>query len=132
MSLLSQKSLINYDSAGRLQQFTNYCSVVHCAYYSSVQLMRHILLNKIGKSEADIKSETAAINGGSHVYMINETFNYLKLKNNKELIVFFNKINSLKKLRIEADYGEVNIDYDKGRNSILLSEEINKILNSAL
>ncbi|TDQ06243.1 hypothetical protein [Pedobacter metabolipauper] len=132
MALLSQKSEMNYASAGHLQKLTYYCSVVHCSYYSSVQLMKHILLNKIGKTEAEIKSESSSTSGGSHVYMINETFNYLKLKNNKDLALFYNNINNLKKLRVEADYGEITIDHDKGKSSIHLSDEINKILKSTL
>lgn len=132
MGLLSQKSEMNYASAGHLQKLTYYCSVVHCAYYSSVQLMKDILLNKVGKTEAEIKSGSSSTIGGSHNYIINETFNYLKLKNNKEVTVFYSGINSLKKLRVEADYGEITIDHDKGKSSIDLSDKINKILKSTL
>lgn len=133
MSLLSQKSELNYASAEHLQKASYFCSVVHCAYYSSVQLMRHILLNVIGKAESEIRIESSqeTFRGGSHTYMIAETVKYLVSKNNKEMKLFNTSINSLKKLRVDADYGEVNIDHDLGKRSLELSEVVNKILKKA-
>lgn len=132
MSALTNKSDINYSSAEILQQKSHYCSTVHCAYYSSVQLMKHILLNNIGKSESQIKTESKGTNGGSHIYMIAEVFAYLIKINNKESNMFNTNIVSLKKLRERADYFDVNIDSATGKSSITLAESINKILKKVI
>lgn len=134
MSLLSQKSEMNFASANHLITATFYCSAVHCAYYSSLQLMRHLIIYKVGKSPQDIKkeSENDPEKRGFHEYMIKQTADYLYVKNKKEMPLFVSNMNSLKKLRKQSDYEEINIDITKGKNSVLLSESINKILKTVL
>ncbi|MBT2589975.1 hypothetical protein J7E50_07095 [Pedobacter sp. ISL-68] len=125
---------MNYSSAEYLQKGYFYCSAVHCAYYSSLQLMRHIIIHKIGKSALQIKQESGndPENRGFHQYMIKQTADYLYIKNKKDMALFVTNMNSLRKLRVASDYEEVNIDISKGNNSILLSESVNKILKTIL
>ena len=132
MSQLINKSEINFGSAQFLQKQDYYCSTVHCAYYSCVQLMRHILVFKIGKTETEIKEEARITKGGSHVYMIDTVFTYLVKINNKDYNTFNTNIVSLKKLRGKSDYEDFMINFDEGRKSIALAESINKILKKLI
>ena len=54
MSELQNKSEINYESARYLHDQGNYPSVAHCTYYSCYQLLRHIWLYSLMKSETDL------------------------------------------------------------------------------
>ena len=134
MSLLSQKSDFNYASAEHLQKATYYCSVVHCAYYSCLQLMKHILLNNVGKTSEQIREESSKdpLGNGFHAYMISSTAKFLFPENKKQAVMFVTEMHSLRKLRSKADYEEVNIDVKMGKSSIELSQKINKILKNAL
>lgn len=132
MSKLSNKSQINFSAAEELQKSYHYCSVVHCSYYGCLQLMKHILLYKIGKTEAEIKADLNFSRDTSHSYIITQIIIYLKSLNNGSVTLFSSNMNSLKKLRTNADYADVDIDVDSGKNSILLSQEVNKILQKAL
>jgi uncharacterized protein (UPF0332 family) len=127
-SVLLNKSDFNFESANILQKQSKYCSVVHCAYYSSIQLMKYLLLYKAGKTDAMIIQERSVTGEGSHEYMINTISKFLKDNKHPDAVIFFKGINDLKKMRVKADYEEIQIDDKIGRNSILLSEQSNKIL----
>lgn len=122
------KSDFNLESANILQKQSKYCSVVHCAYYSSIQLMKYILLYKANKTDAIIIQERDVSGEGSHEYMISTVSKFLREKKHPEVVTFLKGINDLKKMRVKADYEEIQIDDTIGRNSILLSEQSNKIL----
>jgi len=89
-------------------------------------------LYKIGKTEAEIKADLNFSRDTSHSYMITQIIIYLKSLNNGSVTLFSTNITSLKKLRTNADYADVDIDVDSGKKSILLSHEVNKILQKAL
>lgn len=81
MSYLKNKSEINYAAAVLLQKQSLYPSVIHCAYYSCFQLMKHLLITNLGKSESDISNEVRNTSDGSHEVMINNILNHLKSQN---------------------------------------------------
>ena len=129
MSYLKNKSEINRLAADLLQKQSFYPSVIHCAYYSCIQLMKHLMLNKLGKTEIDIVNEVRNSTNGTHEVMINSIIMYLKLSN-KDWKTFNTNINQLKRLRVSADYENIEIDSTKGSQSISLTDLIIKHLNS--
>lgn len=128
MSYLTNKSDINRAAADLLQKNYYYPSVVHSAYYSCIQLMKHILLFTLKKTEKEIEIEVRTTNG-LHEVLINNIIIYLK-SNNKDWRTFNTNITQLKRLRITADYLDTEIDSDKGNNSILLSDVVLKHLKA--
>jgi hypothetical protein len=129
ISQLSNKSEINKAAAELLQDKSYYPSVVHCAYYSCIQLMKHILLFTLNKTEAEIANEVRNSGEGSHEIMINNINGHLR-SNNKDWKTFNSSINQLKRLRVNADYENIQIDSTKGSNSILLSNTVLKHLKA--
>lgn len=129
MSNLKNKSEINSAAAILLQKQCFYPSVIHCAYYSCVQYMKHLLLTKLGKTELELANEVRNSSNGSHEVMINNILEHLKNKN-KDWKTFLTTISQLKKLRVSADYENIQIDSTKGSNSILLSEAVLKHLKA--
>jgi type II secretory pathway component PulL len=132
MSVLKNKSEINTASAELLHQKGNYPSVCHCAYYSNIQLMKHIWLNKLNKTEDELSvlNKTSPTKG-SHEVLINQITIHLKQKS-IDSRAFNTDILSLKKLRTKADYLEETIGYTQSNNSITLSKSVNLVLNKCL
>jgi hypothetical protein len=129
MSHLTNKSDINRAAADLLQTNYYYPSVIHCSYYSCIQLMKHIFLFILNKSEVDLESEGRTTGTGSHEVLINSINTHLKT-NNKDWKTFNTNINQLKRLRVAADYQDIEIDSGKGNDSILLSDIVLKFLKS--
>jgi hypothetical protein len=130
MSELSNKAEINIDAAKKLLDSTHFCSSVHCSYYSCVQLMKHIIIHKIGMSEENISlEEKRSPMLGSHGLYINLTLTYLKSNVKRDDWKLFNdEIVKLKRARRDADYIDVTIDYDSSRFSYARAVDINKVL----
>lgn len=132
MSHLQNKSELLVASAELLDDKGLYPAVAHASYYSCYQLMKHIWLYSMQKSEDELKSNIKQSSKGSHEYLINEIVKYV-VKNNKtndNLRDFRNKIIKLKVLRTEADYFDKNFDYTDSRDSISLSQEILSVLKN--
>ena len=129
MSHLKNKSELSKAAADLLQRNSFYPSVIHCAYYSCIQLMKHILIATLGKTEAEIAAEVRSSPKGSHEIMINNINKHLK-SNSKDWRTFNSKITQLKRLRVDADYGNIQIDSVKGNDSIILSDEVLRHLKS--
>jgi hypothetical protein len=129
MSYLTNKSDINRAAADLLQTNYYYPSVIHCSYYSCIQLMKHIFLFTLNKSEVDLESEERATTTGSHEVLINNITTHLKT-NKKDWRTFNTNINQLKRLRVIADYQDIEIDSRKGNDSIFLSDTVLKLLKS--
>jgi hypothetical protein len=128
-SHLANKSEINKAAAELLQEKSYYPSVVHCAYYSCIQLMKHILLFTLNKTETEIASDVRNSGEGSHEIMINTINSHLR-SNNKDWKTFNSGINQLKRLRVNADYENIQIDSTIGNNSIILSDAVLKHLKA--
>lgn len=131
MSQLKAKSELNRAAADILQDKSYYPSVVHCAYYSCIQRIKYILLSKYNLTEADLLQERTALSSttskplGLHEYLINKITKEL-LKNKKDWKSFNTDILQLKKLRVNSDYEDVQIDFSKGKTSIDLSDSVLK------
>jgi uncharacterized protein (UPF0332 family) len=126
ISQLSNKSEMNFSAAEQLQKNAHYCSTVHCSYYSSLQLIKHILLHRVYGTEEQLSAKKDG-NEGLHEFYINEVVKFLK-NNNKDWRTVNTEINQLKKLRVKADYKDLPVDFEDGRKSILLAGNTNKIL----
>lgn len=129
MTHLECKSEINRSSADFLQQKGLYPSVVHCAYYSCIQRISHILLNTFHKNYDGPSSVAGSAKIGSHARMIKDIISCLK-ENNMDWKTFNYNITQLKKLRVQSDYAEALIDHQAGLDSISLSDGILKYLKS--
>jgi hypothetical protein len=135
MSELTDKSEINRDAAKRLYDIQYYCSTVHCAYYSCIQLMMHIILYELGWTESTL---TTAISNdkrtGSHEFYINLITKHLidKKTNRDDRKLFSEEIVNLKKLRTKSDYNNEKIGEPQGRYSISKAIDIYKILQKVI
>lgn len=131
MSNLKNKSEINFDAAELLHKQSLYPSVIHCSYYSCIQLMKHIWLYKMNKTEQDLEIITKSSTEGSHEVLINQTGGFMKSKS-IDFRTFNNLIGQLKKLRVNADYKDIQIDSSVSNNSITLSKNSLLILKKCL
>jgi len=126
------KSEILQSAAKFLHDKNLYPAVAHSAYYSCYQLMKHIWLYSLGKSEDELSSRITASRMGSHELLINEISSHIKKSGNKDNNVHFRdfnqKIGQLKKLRINADYENSLFDFSMSSTSISLSNDIVPIL----
>jgi hypothetical protein len=129
MGHLKNKSDINLFAAELLHKQNLYPSVVHCAYYCCIQFMKHIWLTEMNKSEEDLKQLNQNSNEGSHEILINEIKKHLT-NQNLDSRVFYKDILQLKRLRINADYFDLQIDYTISDNSISLSKSVLKNLKN--
>lgn len=137
MAYLIGKSNLNKAAADELYKSGHHPSVVHCAYYSCVQLMKHIIIHKIGKSEKQIEQDLRQtdqsgrkMNGGVHEYLINILYTNIKSQN-MDGTVFNTNITQLKKLRGHADYSDAfNVDSTVSHKSITLANAVIKDLKT--
>lgn len=127
MGHLKNKSELNLGAAKLLHQYSYYSSVVHCAYYSCIQLMKHTWLNSMGKSDNDLRNLNNSSSQGSHEVLINQIKIFIQSKSQNGR-VFNRDILQLKRLRVNADYDEILIDSKKSNDSLILSKSSLNIL----
>ena len=131
-SQLQNKSEILQDAAKLLHDKTFYPAVAHSAYYSCYQLLKHIWLYGMEKSQEELNTQSSLSHLGSHEFLINEIGKYIKNSKNRtansDFRDFNNKIGQLKTLRTKADYDDDLFDSSKSLNSLSLSDEIVPIL----
>ncbi|MDR2813841.1 MAG: hypothetical protein LBB79_04195 [Prevotellaceae bacterium] len=130
MSHLKNKSEILKDAARLLDAKGFYPAVAHCAYYSCYQLLIHIWLHSMGKSETDLVLKRTTYNAGSHETLINEVWEHIKRKNKSDARTFNENIFQLKRLRLSADYADASFGYTQSRKSMELSASITPILKN--
>ena len=132
MNELVNKSEILFDIASHLNNTSRYVAVPHCAYYSCYQLMKHIWLTKMNRTENDLERNCSLNRMGSHEYLINQVADFIKNSKNKNARDDFRQINEnivpLKKYRIKADYYTQAIFAEDGQKSYRLSQKIIQIL----
>ena len=132
MSNLSNKSEILQTSSQLLHDKAYYPAVAHGAYYSCYQLMKHIWLYSMNKTEQELDTNCSTTRLGSHEYLLNQIVSYVKSSNKKDANTdsrtLRNKMPQLKRLRTEADYSDTVFDYANSNNSLVLSKEIIPIL----
>ena len=131
MGHLKNKSELNLGAAELLHQYSYYSSVVHCAYYSCIQLMKHTWLNSMGKSDNDLRNLNNSSSQGSHEVLINQIKIFIQSKSQNGR-VFKRDILQLKRLRVNADYDEILIDSKKSNYSLILSKSSINILKKCI
>ncbi len=109
------KSKENIESAWFLIEEGKNSSSVHCAYYSCIQVLKHIVLHILKKSEATIDAESKA-EGGSHLYLIKSVIRDLKSKGHN-VVNLNNNFFDLKDLRVISDYKDVQITASKSNTA---------------
>lgn len=134
MSKLQDKSELNFSSAKLLHDKNIYPPVAHCSYYGCFQLIKHIWLNSLKKTDSDLKAlidsskKDKANPTGSHQVLINQISAYIKSKKEADFREFNNSILQLKKLRTTSDYDDLDFDYTKSNQCLQLSAIILPIL----
>jgi len=142
MSPLQNKSEILREVAELLHNNNYYPAVAHSAYYCCFQLMKHIWLHSIRKTEDDLKNElnrfnqTASISGkktlGIHEFLIRNVVQFIKsfpYRNApSDSRIFNNSIWQLRDLRTNADYSDNEFSKTDSCNSLTLSKIIIPIL----
>lgn len=131
MGHLKNKLELNLGAAKLLHQYSYYSSVVHCAYYSCIQLMKHTWLNSMGKSDNDLRNLNNSSSQGSHEVLINQIKIFIQSKSQNGR-VFNRDILQLKRLRVNADYDEILIDSKKSNESLILSKSSLNILKKCI
>lgn len=129
MSILIVKSEENLVSSRLLIENKCFNSSVHCSYYSSVQLMIHLLLNKFDFTQDKLEITAKSENKGSHVFAKN--YLYLKMKDLNirfKALEFQRLVGELKNKREQADYHEVEISSDFCQNAYDQAQVVNTIL----
>ncbi len=129
MSYLLQKSNQNYKAGlDFCESDKNHCTAVHCAYYSCLQMMIHILITLSGKKEIDIYG-SARNDGHSHLYFIREVSNLIE-KRNRSLVMLYNKINDLKDFRVKSDYKNIQIAKTDSNRAMEMAQIIRDLLTN--
>ena len=129
MSKLRQKSDFNIDAAKLLIQEAYFASSVHCSYYSCFQLMKYTIKNffSIDYENQSIRISTSGQH--SHQYVINyisgELVNFVGAEESRK---FKRTIKDLKQFRLESDYENIEVSYDKGQIALDKANEIRQYL----
>ena len=128
---LKNKSNENLVAANLLIQNGKYASSVHCAYYSCLQLIKHIINKYVGKSYKMQDGEAFHHRKSSHGYLLNEIVKNLNQKNG---VNFANTVRraffELKDDRLKADYQNISINKIEAEASYLISNQVQNILKS--
>lgn len=131
MSFLKSKSEFNLEGASILIDNNCYAPSVHCSYYSVLQLMKHKYVRLKEISYTALAQNTIADKRNSHKYLIDEFCVHLQSDSKKRLSLYDIRnlkrdIEDLKQFRIESDYDNIEINYDKSTKALSLSESILK------
>lgn len=132
MSNLSNKSAILQLAARLLHENSLYPAVAHDAYYGCYQLMKHLWLYSMGKTQRELDVNCSLANAKSHEYLLNEIVVFVKESHDKNAMddsrLLRNEVPQLKRLRTDADYNDTVFDFIKSNNSLTLSDRIIKVL----
>ena len=131
MSEFKSKSDYNFNAAKLLMRDHQlYAPSIHCAYYSCIQYMLHIIYFK-SPNKVQIDYENLVRNdNSSHKQAIKIIQLELIDKNKNDDYKRFQKtILELKKSREESDYTRTQITQGKSSHSILLAESILNLLS---
>ena len=125
MSKLRQKSDFNLDAAKVLLEQNLFAPSVHCSYYSCFQLLKYTIHDFFGEDYEKQANNISTTKQKTHQYVINYITNKLKtLAGSQESRDFKRKINDLKQFRIESDYENIEVSFDKGNNAYEKAKEI--------
>lgn len=132
---LLKKSDDNFQSAKYLYNNNLYASSVHCCYYSCFQTSITKYISISNRSYEDVKKEIIDNNKHVHSYYIDKLkgiFINTSQDINKHSInrKIHNMYKSLKFMRIDADYNDVEIDQSTAQNAIDYCEKLNELLKN--
>lgn len=130
MSHLKQKSIENLNAVTVLINHQAYAASIHCAYYSCVQLMKHIVIQVLNKSENEIDAALEKSRQPLHVWLINTLSADLRQHNTAEATNFNGLALRLKKARIKADYKDQAISSSEALMARTLVNQITTLLQS--
>lgn len=124
MSKVKAKSIENFKAAHLLYNKGMHAASVHNAYYSILQISKHILHHKCYVSYSKQKKESK--NGyGSHNYIIGEIENNLTSRGEQDLFDSYDdKMSEMKRMRVLADYEDAGITKDEAQACIDYADEL--------
>ena len=124
MSKVKAKSIENFKTAHLLYNKGMHAASVHNAYYSILQISKHILHHKCYVSYSKQKKESK--NGyGSHNYIIGEIENNLTSRGEQDLFDSYDdKMSEMKRMRVLADYEDAEITKDEAQACIDYADEL--------
>ena len=130
MSVLLEKSKQSLKVAKLSFDNNYYPSTVNRSYYACLQLMLHILFNKLNKDREEFYNEVRHNpNGGTHIWA-SKLIGIELIKKDKDDYKWFQKnIPEFREKRVLADYYEDTISYDDGDFSIKRAESVINLLN---
>jgi len=130
MSKIKQKSEFNLAAAKLLIENNYYAPSVHCSYYSCFQLLKYTIKNFCGL-DYDMQSKNISSSKlHTHQYIINYITGKLKEKVNfQESRNFKLKIKDLKQFRLESDYENIEIGFEKSNKAYRIANEIRDEIN---
>lgn len=132
-SKLKNKSEILHETAKTLHDGNLYVGVAHAAYYSCYQMLKHIWLHSMNKTESELGENISMGRKGSHEYLLNAIVMYIEnrdvnAKGRGSCRIVRDSILQLKRLRVKADYEDVDFCCEDSKCSITLSDKILPIL----
>jgi hypothetical protein len=99
-----QKSSENFDAVDLLMDNNINAPVIHCAYYSSLQLIIHFVYNYCSLTGQQIDAGTSK--NGSHNFFINTCVTEIRRIDSRNASLFYIYFSQFKRKRREADYDE--------------------------
>ena len=137
MSYLAKKSAENQVAALKLYDLHKLnAPSIHCAYYSCIQLMIHVIMEIGGKTYEAISDDIRQFmsdksnRGGSHVYYIKKVESLLISNGKSNKVQDFSLIKSLKGYREKSDYAPIDVTPDEADQATTLSIKICDLLKN--
>jgi uncharacterized protein (UPF0332 family) len=129
MSELLSKSTQNLDSAQLLISKNYFAPSVHCSYYSTVQILIHLLLHELKFTQEKFDNDSENEGKSSHVFAINTIFTEMdRRKERLKAVDFQRQIKTLKNYRVQADYKDLKIEQSLSEDSLEKAKSIKLIL----
>ena len=129
MSYLRIKSNENYKAINLLDRAELYAPGLHCAYYSSLQLLIHFFYVYCPYNEEQAKDEIKNSKIGTHTFYLSKFTEELRGLNESNAAKFYKFFNNLKRKRVEADYYDININSSDLLSAKNKTEKIRAFLN---
>ena len=99
---IKKKSDENFQAIDLLLQENLFSPVIHCSYYSCLQLIIHFVYEYCEVTEEQILEETK--DKGSHNFYLNKYVSEIKRINSRNAVLFYQYISKFKRKRTESDY----------------------------
>lgn len=125
VSVLLEKSNKSIEVAELLDKQKYYATSIHCSYYSCFQVMLHIKFEKFNEKPESIFQRCKDSDTGSHAVVTNEIKKAVIAKKGFEVAQpLFEKILTLKRNRVIADYYDAHVDLAKSSASLSLAKTV--------